>query len=760
MSRPIRWLAGLVLTLTVVASGAWFGGRAWLARSVAPYAGEIALPGLDAPIELTFDARGIPHVWADTDRDLRFATGWLHASERLFQMELTRRMARGELSELFGAVAIDLDMEQRRLGFAWQVSREAATLPEADRTALTEYVAGVNAWVQQAPILPPEFVLLGTTPRPWTVEDVLVVGFYQTWYSLSLMDRGADYRTLFATLGGDASRLAGAIQRWSPPTVPSPAPRLATASNSWVLSPARTRSGAALHAADPHLETSSAPGLWYALGLHSRESGDAVGVSGPGLPGIAMGHNTHVAWAFTVAPVDLVDDYWFTIADADGAAPQLQTLDGPESLTARTDTIVVKDASPRVVRLLHAVMGPVMEWRGDSARVLRWVGFERPSWSPAVAIGATMTVRDFPAFQRVVTSAGGFAVNWTYSDRAGNIGYQLGAPLPIREAYDTFTPQSGTDRRAQWRGYYPLAETPHAFNPAVGWLMSTNNQIVDADWPYPVPGYYDVARATRAFALLDTVRDATADQSRRLQADMISGIAVRWRALAVRGAEQLERPDIVERLQRWDGNMRATDTTATLFAYWWERLPREFFEDELGAEWVRARALTIAALEDTTHAFTDDGHTLRQETREHLAARALAHAINEPWQRPFGAMQTLTVRHPLAQVAVLDRWLGLTRGPIPLGGDDATLNASFTTFDTTTRTLAVTTGPSMRYVLDWADVDGFTMSRHLGQSGNPLSPHFDDFLAPHLAGEPWPMPITRERVLARAVTTLRLVPRP
>ena len=760
MTRFFRWLGLLALSLTLVALGGWFGGRAWLARSVAQHAGEVALPGLDAPIEITFDARGVPHVWAETDRDLRFAMGWLHASERLFQMELTRRMARGELSALFGTAALETDTEQRRLGFAWRVAREAADLPATERAALTHYVNGVNAWIAATPVLPPEFVILRTSPRPWTVEDVLVVGFYQTWYSLSLMDRGANYRELLATLGSDASRLANAVQRWSPPTVPSPAPRLAQASNSWVFAPDRTRSGAALHASDPHLETSSAPGLWYALGLHSRESGDAVGVSGPGLPGLAMGHNTHVAWAFTVAPVDLLDDYWYPIQNADGAAPQLRTLDGLAPLLVRTDTIVVKDAAPQVLRLLQAAHGPVMEVRGDSARVMRWVGFDRPSWSPAVAIGATMSMRDFASFQRVVTSAGGFAVNWTYSDRQGNIGYQLGAPLPIRGVYDTFTAQSGLDSSAQWRGFYPLAETPHAYNPASGWLVSTNNQIVDAEWPYPVPGYYDVARATRAFALLDTVRDATVAQSHAFQADLISGIALRWRELAVRGANALGRTEVADRLQRWDGHMRASDTTATLFAYWWERLPRELFADELGAEWLRARPLVIAALEDTTHSFIDDGHTLQVESREQIAARALDHALTEPWQRPFGAMQTLTVRHPLAQVAVLDRWLGLTRGPLPLGGDDATLNASFTVFDTITRTLAVTTGPSMRYVMDWADVDGFTMSRHLGQSGNPLSPHFDDFLAPHLAGEPWPMPITRERVLARAVSTLRLVPAP
>jgi penicillin amidase len=199
--------------------------------------------------------------------------------------------------------------------------------------------------------------------------------------------------------------------------------------------------------------------------------------------------------------------------------------------------------------------------------------------------------------------------------------------------------------------------------------------------------------------------------------------------------------------------MRATDTTATLWAYWWQ--PRE--PSRTSWRELVKRARHSAAL-PTARRIADDRRTPATETLDMIAERAMRAALAEQWQRPFGAMQTLTVRHPLSSVSLLDKWLGLTRGPFPIGGDDATLNAAFTRFDTTARTLSDEAGPSMRFVMDWADVDGFTLSLHLGQSGNPLSPHFADFLAPHLAGETWPMPFTRAKVQAAAVSTLRIVP--
>ena len=777
--RPfLRLLGAIAVLVMVLCATVWFGGRRYLARSVAKLSGDVTLVGPGAPIDIVFDARGVPQVWARSDADARFALGWLHASERLFQMELIRRMARGELSALFGPVAAELDENQRRLGFAHLNRRDIASLDVNVRREIEQYVAGVNAWIAQTPLLPPEFVILGAAPRAWTVEDVSVVGFYQSWFSLTLMDRGADYREAFAKLGGDASRLANAVQQWSAPTVPAivGATRMTKASNSWVVAPAHSKSGAALHASDPHLQLSDAPGLWYAVGLHSAEGLNAVGVSAPGLPSISMGHNDAVSWAFTVAPIDLVDDYREIIEGAETDSPRVRTATGFAPVEVQVESITVKGAAPRIARILRTPKGPVIEMHGDTALVMHWAGYDFPAWSVTSGAGALMRMTDFASFQRVVTATGALAVNWTYADKMGNIGYQLGAPIPRRSGYDTFTPQSGTDSRAAWNGYRPLAETPFALNPAQGWLATTNSQVVGKDWPYPLPGYYNVTRTTRITALLTSatasvtssavtgaapitvpgVVDAAAMTA--MQLDMVSGNAVRWKALAANAAAEIGNTAVADRLRRWDSRMRTTDQMATLFAYWWERLPRELFEDELGADWPRARQLTVAALSDSAEAFADDRRTPEHESLDAIAARAMKHALAERWQRPFGEMQTLTVRHPLRSVAILDRWLGLSRGPIPSGGDDATLDAAFAVFDTVSRTLHNEAGPSMRFVLDWADVDGFTLSRHLGQSGNPLSPHFADFLAPHLAGKTWPMPFTRAKVEARAVSTLRLLP--
>ncbi len=759
---------GILLVLFVVALAAWYGGRAYLARSVAQERGTVLVAGVSAPVEILFDARGVPQVWSRTDADARFALGWLHASERLFQMELTRRMARGELSELFGPIAAELDASQRRLGFGRQARRDLASLDATVRSELEEYLAGVNAWIAQAKPLPPEFVLLGTRPAPWTVEDVTVVGFYQSWFALTLMDRGADYRDILGTLGGDAARLAATVQAWSAPTVPAAAtalaagaPRMTKASNSWVVAPQHSTSGAALHASDPHLELSSAPGLWYAVGLHSAEGLEAVGVTAPGIPAVSMGHNGRISWAFTVAPLDLVDETLELVDDADGPTPRIRT-GGGETLRVEVDTILVKGEAPRVQRTLRSTRGPVMSMRGDTARVMHWAGYDFPAWGVVAGAGTLMRAKDFTAFRTAVTMAGALSVNWTYADRDGNIGYQLGAPLPERGAFDTFTPQWGGDSTVRWRGYRLLAATPYALNPAQGWIATTNSQVVDASWPYAIPGFYNLTRKLRATGLLAaaTAGGARTDAAAMtaMQLDLISGNAERFKALAAAGASALGEPTVAARLAAWNGRLDVNDTTATLFAYWWERLPRELFEDELGADWTKARTLVPAVLSDSAGAFVDDRRTDHAESDTAIAARAMRAALAEDWEQPFGAVQTLTIRHPLASVPALERWLRLTRGPFPSAGDDATLNAAFVRFDTATKRWHNEAGPSMRFVLDWADIDGFTLSRHLGQSGNPLSPHFDDFLEPHLAGTPWPMPFTRAKVEARAVNTLRLEP--
>lgn len=708
----MRKLLVILLAIVVLLAVAVFGGRAYLARSVARYDGSVKT-NVAAPVEITFDARGVPQIWAKTDADAFFAVGWLHASERLFQMELVRRLSRGELSEVFGEAAYETDLAQRRIGFARNA--DASKLSTEGRVAAQRYIDGVNAWIAQASVLPPEFVILRLQPRAWTIEDCLAVSNYQTWFSHELMDQDRKYQTLIEKLGMQGKALTQAGHPWSPPTVPDL--RITTASNSWALAPSRTHNRAALHAADPHLSIDQAPGLWYLAGIHSDEGLNVVGVTYAGAPFVVMGHNADVAFSFTVASIDLIDYY----------------DDKPLATIAREEIRVKGEDAPRVVEVKRGARGVMI----DAKTSLKWAGLD---FEPAAITNAALRLqkaKNFDDFRRAVTGFGALDANWIYSDRAGNIGYQLGAPIPIRD-YDSYTRQNASDPRTAWRGYRALEETPHALNPRQGYLGSSNNQVVSKEWPYAIPGFYDPYRITRAAALLPSKR--TREEMRAVQLDLVSGIALRWKKLAG--------------LDAWNGSMASDSKDALLFAAWWRRMPRAVFEDELGGDWDTGRVLLEEAL--TTGIAIDDKRTPQVETLHDLSKRAMDEARVIANGRTWGEACTLLVRHPLARVKVLDQLLKLNRGPFPAWGDPGTLNANFFSYHHDSKSFRAHIGPSMRFVLDWSDIDAFTLTGALGQSGNPFSPHYDDFLPMMLSGEPWNVPFTREKVFAKRTSMLTL----
>lgn len=765
--RP--WWAVLA-ALPVILLLAIAGGRWYLRRSIAPESGTVAAPGLSAPVEVTFDPRGVPQVWAATDGDAYYALGHLHAAERLFQMELIRRIAEGRLAELFGARAFPLDEEARRMGFFRRARRDVARLDPATRALLARYLAGINDRISGAPVLPPEFLLLRFRPAPWTLEDVAAVAMYQTYFSNALMDKNDEYALLIRRLGPTAQALLGGYDDWSPSTVAfgTPIPgvprrisenafRMTFASNSWVIAPSRSASGAAIHESDPHLQIDQAPGLWYLVGLHSQQGLDVVGVTAPGLPFVAMGHNAEIAWAFTVAPVDIVDQYRETLA-GDTAA---RGPGGWDRMAATPESILVKgEAKPRVIRVLETPRGVITERSGDSALSIHWAGFDFPATDVLENGFRLMKARNYDAFRRAVTGFAALSVNWTYSDIRGHIGYQLGTPIPIRGTGSTFVPRDATDPAAEWRGYVPRDRTPHAYDPDRGWLATCNNQPVPPGWPYPLPGFYDDYRIVRASALLSSHSAWTDSQVTVMQRDLVSSSALRFKALMAAGAERIGDRELAVKIGVWDGEARERDTLSALFAYWRRDLTREIFEDELGTDWQKGDPLVDAVITKQVASLIDDRRTAEVEGADDISGRALSRALEEAAGRPLGEVQALTIRHPLAASRLMDVLFRLTRGPFPLGGDATTLDASYRRYDPATGRFDVVVGPSMRYVLDWARPDQFSISLPLGESGNPLSPHFDDFLTSLNAGEGWTVPVTRDSVYARAVSVLRLVPEP
>jgi penicillin amidase len=369
---------------------------------------------------------------------------------------------------------------------------------------------------------------------------------------------------------------------------------------------------------------------------------------------------------------------------------------------------------------------------------------------------ALQKAKTFDEFRRAVTRFGALDANWIYSDRAGNIGYQLGAPVPVRN-YDTYVRQKADDPNTLWRGFRALDETPHALNPQQGYLASCNNQIVSAKWPDPIPGFYDPYRIARANALLPMKR--TPADMHAMQHDLVSGLALRWKDLATAG---MGKAHLDEHLSDfldhggWKGDMSADSRAAAIFAAWWRRLPKAVFEDELGSDWESGRFLLEQAL--TTGIAIDDVRTKEVETLVDISARAMREAVVIADDRTWGEACKQVIEHPLARVRVLDWFLDLNRGPFPGRGDGGALNANFYSYDDESKSFRTRLGPSMRFVLDWSDVDAFTLTGALGQSGNPFSPHYDDFLPMMRGGEAWNVPFAREKVYARKTSLLRLTP--
>jgi penicillin G amidase len=765
LGRVLVWgLLALLLLLTV----AWFGGRAYLARSVADYSGEKRVPGLAHTVEITFDEKGIPQIWAQTDEDAYFALGWLHASERLFQMELLRGISSGTLSELFGERAFRTDVRQRTIGFHTLGERVLAGADARSLAVFDAYTRGVNAWIEQARVLPPEFIILRTRPRPWTPQDVATAFVYQSWYPTELADRRVANRLLLERLGEDVLDLLSVPRPWVLPSVPEGTLasfldpghfplRMMVATNNWALAAERSATGHVLHAADPHLAINSVPGLWYLVGMHSEEGLGVLGVTVPGIPLVAMGHNGHAAWSFSVAPLILKDYYTETFHPRDSL--QVRTPAGYAPLDVRYEEIRVRgEDESRRVPVYHTPRGVLMDRHGTVGTSMRWSGHDLMDASAVTAALDFPHIEDFESFSAVVGGLPTFSANWIYTHREGTIAYLLGPAIPQR-AYNPVAPLDAADEDVRWDGYHPPEMRPSVRNPERGWVATTNNPPAAPDWPVEIYGNFNLLRIQRVTAWMDAAPHHDRAAMERMQLDYVSGRAAQMRDLAAAGAEAIGEEELARRFRMWGGSLAPDDALATVYAFWTQQMTRHLFEDELGDQWQAAGALRDIVLLENRTRFIDDRRTPEVETAADISARAMRDAVAMAAGRPFGEVQTLTITHPLAQAPLVARWLNLNRGPFPRGGDSESLNLTGAAYLPDARAFAAQVAPSMRFVMDWADPDAFTIALPMGQSGNPFSPHYDDFLPLFEGNLPWVVPFSRQAVEARAVNRLRLVGR-
>lgn len=767
MRRALSILTSFVLAVGVAlaASGVYVVRRAFPQVS-----GTVRVEGLGQPVEVVRDRWGIPHIYARNELDLFFAQGYVHAQDRLWQMEMYRRTAAGRLSEVFGERTLSTDRFLRTLGLRHAAELEWDLLSEDTRTSFRAYSAGVNAFLRQNRWhLPLEFVLLRVQPEPWTPIDSLSFG------KLMAYELGGNWQTellraeLERRLGPQAAaRLLPGELPGSPVIVPGPPPARAGSagamlgSNNWVLSGRLTDTGRPYLANDPHLRAGF-PSIWYANHLEGGRY-RVTGFTFPGVPGVVVGHNGAIAWGVTNANPDVQDLFVERFHPQD---PSRYLFRG-RWLPVRTRVEEIRVRGRRqpvrwVVRSTHH--GPILNGAVEGLRevvALRWTAL-LPT-TVAEGILRLNRARSWREFREALRFFHVPAQNFVYADRDGNIGYQLPGRIPIRAKGDGTRPVPGWTGEYEWVGWVPYEALPSVFNPARGWIATANNRIVPAGFPYHLGSEWSEGlRAQRIVQVLTSRPRHTLEDLKRLQFDHVSLAARRIAPVLARVKSSREVVRAVqEELRRWDGSLSADSRAAAVYEAFLVRVAEFLFRERLGEElWQRyaARPFFMAALlrlwEQPEDPWWGPGG------RDGAVARILDRAVADlearlgrnPSRWTWGALHRVHFAHVLSPVPLVGRWLSV--GPLPTSGDGWTVNqAGYSLLRPYDQTVVA----SMRMVVDLGDLDRSVGVHTTGQSGLPGHPHRADLTPLWASGGYHPLLWSRQAVDRHAASRLELRP--
>ena len=773
MIGRIAAACGIVAASLLVA--ALIGATAFVLEPLPSHRGRVVVPGLVAPAEARFDRRGVPHVRAVLELDAWRALGFLHAADRLFQMELRRRAARGTLAEVFGPGAIAMDRAARLEGYGRLARHDWDQLGEGERATLAAYAEGVNAFLAEHP-LPLEMRALSLAPEPWTPIDSLAFErLLQDDLSVAVgVERGAldDARArgleaavsvLDASEPGTtrvAPESAEILAALGPSRVAAtPAPETAPAgSNAWALAGTRTRSGKPLLAGDPHL-AAERPGVWYAAHVASADGLDVVGLTLAGVPGVLIGHNGRVAWSVTMHQADDSDLF---LERVDLAAGTYRRGDAWVPLERTIETIKVKGEADVAVAVDRTVHGPILLTLDEKAGIAISRGF-----APA---GVPQGPRAFLAAARARSGAelvsawslyAGPSVNVCWADVAGEIGVIVAGAVPRRMAGDGRFPVPGWNAQYDWTGVIPAGELPALAAPDDGVVVTANDDWSVSSRVLPYPGFFAGSdRAGRARELGSSLTRATVADMRAMQNDLYSPYAARVVAALTRlpiGDPKAKKA--VSILSRWGARADARGPSRLFYAF------LKAARKEVGATQIRVTWSMLERMIDGSAAqsYWDDPATPRVETRLDRIAAALASAVDtveredgaSPERWSFGRAHRLVYEHPFASVLPKSIARRLAIGPVALPGEWHTLDVAG--FSLRGESYDVTHIPSARLIVDLGDFDASRLVLPLGQSGQLFDGHGKDQLHAWSKGDDFPLPFTPKAVEASTISTLHFV---
>ena len=739
--------------------------------------GNLPVAGLSEPVEVQRDRWGIAHIYAKNQHDLFFAQGFVAAQDRLFQIDLWRRQAVGELSEAFGPKFIASDRFARLMKYRGDMDKEWTSYSPDTKEIATAFTQGINACIDQlGDKLPIEFQVLGFRPGKWKPEDVLgrMSGIYMSQNFRNEIERarlvagvGIDKANWLAPVdplheyesalkrddlkGIDRRILAdydAAIRALSF----TPAK---TQSNNWVVAGSHSTSGKPLLASDPH-RALTLPSLRYLVHLNAP-GWNVIGSGEPALPGVALGHNDRIAWGFTIVGADQAD---FFFEETNPDKPNEYKADGVfKKMTIVSEKIAVKGGKSETIELRYTRHGPVLF--EDAARhrafALKWAGHEPggAAYLGSLAVDRATGQKEFLDALKSWKLPG---LNFVYADVDGNIGWIAAALTPIRPKHDGLLPAPG-DAGFEWEGFLKVSELPQSFNPKDGWIATANHNILPEGYDKKIG--YEFAppfRYQRVRELLTARPRWELNDFRVMQHDVKS-------LLGLRLAKLLKDVDLRDKdlepykktLVEWDGMLTVESKAGPLFAFWLRELQHEFTAQNVSPELRPALAtldgpqVMLTALEELSLRWLgDDAEKGRANLLRSTFARAVKQlkATPEAKRARWGAMHTATFRHPLAtQDPAYAKAFNL--GPIERPGDANTPNNA--RYDDQFNQIH---GPTYRHLFDLADWDRAMATSAPGQSGQPGSPHYADLLPLWTKGEYFPLRFSKQKV--DEVTTHRL----
>jgi penicillin amidase len=772
MSRKTRIIGGTIGVLLVAILAAGLFLRYQIRKSFPVTTGTLSVRGLTSAVHVLRDAYGVPHIEAANEHDLMVATGYVHAQDRLWQMDLSRRAGEGRLSELFGHATLPFDRMLRIVGIRRSAAQIIEHMAPESLDRLRWYADGVNAYIaSNKGRYPVEFDLLGYEPELWTPLHTVIVGRLTAWELNLSWWTDLTYGSIAERVGLD--RIVDIMPEYPagvPPTVPSGEwrayaslglPYLRTAqayaafsgsaslsggSNAWAIAPWRSITGAAILANDTHLQLES-PSRWYEIQMQMPGS-RVRGMSMAGVPAVVAGRNDSIAWGITNLMAD----------DADFYVEQLDSLTGSHylydgrwyPLTLLAEEIPVRGDSARSLTVRLTRHGPIVTdiatplQRGKSPYVasMRWTGSEVDD--QFLAFTRIDRARNWGEFTAGVREFAVPGQNFVYADVRGNIGYWCGVRLPVRTGRNSLLPLPGWDPSTEWKGFVPFAQLPHRFNPPGGYIATANNRIVDESYPYHISDLWEPSsRIQRLNEVLGKKGDVFSVQDfERLQLDTYSYYAREIIPYIVEafhdsigtvpGGDR-----VFEYLRNWHYRFTTDDVATSIYQEFLVRLLRNTFADEMGDDlfhdWVILTNIPLRVIArlllQGTSAWFDDVRTPLVETRDDIVRKSLREALADlraqwgadPRNWRWGNLHTVSLRHPFGLRKPLDRIFNV--GPFPASGGSTAL-VSFE-YDLN-KPFDVTVGPSFRQIFEMGGEGEFRSVLPSGESGQVFHSHYAD----------------------------------